>query len=543
MADVLLVQPPIRDYYLTRKRTLPYGLVCLAATLREAGFAVELLDGLATGKTRTIDPPPEMGYLNQFYGRPDLSPFGLFYHYHHYGYGFETIGRAAKASGAFLVGIASLFSPYYQEVLMTAKSVKEHHPSCKIVLGGHHPTCLPQEAMQSRAVDFIIRGEAEEALPLLARALRSKDIAAINAIPGIVYRNAQDRLHIGEPAIANDLDKNPLPATDLIKANFYRRNKKASITITASRGCPMSCSYCCVGCAPHLSFRKRRVASIVAEIASQNREERLGMIDFEDENLSFDRKWFLSLLTAVAACTAHDKPELRAMNGLLPSSLDAEIVAAMQAAGFRTLNLSLGTASRDQLRRFRRPDMRRAFDHGLGLAEQYGLKAVAYIIAAAPFQTPQDSVADLIYLAARRVLAGVSIFYPAPGSADFDLCQQLGLLPNHPSLWRSSVLPLVHTTNRLEAVTILRLGRVLNFMKYLIDNSTSLPSAAIPPKQLSVDVPRDEIGRLLLAGFLKDGHIRGVTPRGEVYRHNISKTLTRLFLDGLAGVTLRGSLK
>ena len=38
MVDVLLIQPPIHDFYLTAKRTIPYGLACIAAGLIETGF-------------------------------------------------------------------------------------------------------------------------------------------------------------------------------------------------------------------------------------------------------------------------------------------------------------------------------------------------------------------------------------------------------------------------------------------------------------------------------------------------------------------------
>ncbi len=40
MPDVLLVQPPIRDFYLTAKRTIPYGLASIAAAVAARGFSV-----------------------------------------------------------------------------------------------------------------------------------------------------------------------------------------------------------------------------------------------------------------------------------------------------------------------------------------------------------------------------------------------------------------------------------------------------------------------------------------------------------------------
>ncbi|MEJ2478365.1 MAG: hypothetical protein P8Y40_12885 [Desulfobacterales bacterium] len=124
MPDILLVQPPIRDFYLTAKRTLPYGLACIAAGLEKAGFSVEILDALATSRSRDIALPENMKYLKEFYGCADRSPFALFHRYRHYGFSFEHLAREAAQSGAFLVGISSLFTAYSGEALETAQRIK-----------------------------------------------------------------------------------------------------------------------------------------------------------------------------------------------------------------------------------------------------------------------------------------------------------------------------------------------------------------------------------------------------------------------------------
>jgi len=411
-SDILLIQPPIRDFYLTAKRTVPYGLAGIAAGLVEAGFSVKILDALATPKSRVIDLPQEMAYLQPYYGKPDQSPFALFHHYRHFGYSFDFIAQAVAKSQPFLVGVSSLFSAYADEAVKTAQMVKTHHPDCKIVLGGHHPTALPERIMESSAVDFVMRGEGEVSMALLAKALRSG--SGYDEIPGLVYRKSDGSLHLGETAIMDDPENYPLPASQLLNQRYYRRNKKAAAVVVASRGCPLNCSYCSMGASSPFRHRRRSVESVIIEIQNAVTQYGAGFIDFEDENLSLDRKWFLQLLKEIKARFGGNQIEFRAMNGLLPSSLDEQVIAAMQAAGFRELNLSLGTTSKAQLKRFRRPDVRKEFEDALAFAEAYGLKAVAYIIIGAPFQKAEDSLADLLYLARLRVLAGSSIFYPAP---------------------------------------------------------------------------------------------------------------------------------
>jgi radical SAM superfamily enzyme YgiQ (UPF0313 family) len=539
MTDVLLIQPPIRDFYLTAKRTIPYGLASIAAALIARGFTVDILDALATSKSRPAALPSELADLQEFYGRPDVSPFALFTRFRHFGSSFVHIGRKARESGAWLVGISALFTAYAGEALATAAAVKAQHPSSTVVLGGHHPTVLPEHALASPAVDYVLRGEGEVSLPLLAEALREG--RPLGGIPGIGLKRPGGGCHLNPPAVVEFPESFPLPAFELVRRRYYRRNGRGSAVIVASRGCPLRCSYCSVGGAAWLPYRLRPVSQVLAEIETAVVRDGAGFIDFEDENLSLDRGWFLDLLQRITSRFGEGALELRAMNGLFPPTLDEEVIAAMRRAGFKTLNLSLGSTQPEQLQRFRRAEVTEAFDRALALVEQHRLAAVGYIIVGAPHQSAETSVDDLLFLAGRRVLAGVSVFYPAPGSRDFDLCRKLDLLPVSFGRMRSSALPIEHTTRRLDSVTLLRLGRVLNFMKYLIDHGLSIPEPS--PALAAARDPQDRItaGRHLLARFLADGRIRGLTPEGEMVEHGIAQELAERFLRGLSRINLRGA--
>jgi len=539
MTDVLLVQPPIRDFYLTAKRTIPYGLASIAAALAARGFAVEILDALAASKSRPAALPPGMSDLEEFYGRPDVSPFALFQSFRHFGSSFDTIGRKARESGAWLVGVSSLFTPYAEEALAAAAAIKTQHPGCTIVMGGHHPTAMPEHVLATPSVDFVLRGEGETSLPLLAEGLR--DHRPLEDIPGIAFRRTDGGLHVNPPAAMASPDCFPPPAIELLDRRYYRRNGRGSAVVVASRGCPLRCSYCSVGGAPWLPYRLRPVPQVVAEIETAVVRHGVGFIDFEDENLSLDRGWFLRLLREIRQRFGERALELRAMNGLFPPTLDETVVAAMAGAGFKALNLSLGSTHAEQLRRFHRADVRAAFDRALDLAEGHRLTAVGYIIVGAPRQSAEASVDDLLFLAERRVLAGVSVFYPAPGSPDYELCRRLDLLPGFLGRMRSSALPIEHSTRRIDSATLLRLGRILNFMKYLLDRGLPVPTPRPPDADVLAPGDRIDTGRSLLSWFLADGRIRGLTPDGAVYDHHSDRRLCERFLSGLRKITLRGT--
>jgi hypothetical protein len=551
MAQVVLVQPPIEDYYLTRKRTLPYGLMSIAASLKAAGFDTAVIDGLATRKSKPVPRPDRFAHMDDFYGRADRSLFCLFHSYRHFGYSLDHIALAVKKHQPFLVGISSLFTAYHDTAMALAAAVRHRNPDTVIVMGGHHPTVFPEQVIASPDIDYVVRGEGEHPLPLLCRALLEN--TSVEKIPGIAFHNSKPPHLSGNQVIqppywTPDLSRLPLP--EPLDEAHYRRKHQDAVMVVSSRGCPMPCSYCAVSAASsHGRFRKRSVDHVLAEIRLQADGRDIGFIDFEDENISFDRDWFLALLDGITEIFAGREPvELRAMNGLFPPSLDRDMIAAMAAAGFRTLNLSVGSMSAAQLKRFHRPDVRSAHDRALGWAKELGLSCVSYLIAAAPGQSASDSLADLLHLAVRPTLAGLSIFYPAPGSRDFDLCRNLTILPAHFSQMRSTAFPLDHTTSRVQAVTLLRLCRILNYLKHRADNGLGLPDPEPAPSahiRLDPDLDRETVSEMLVQWFLSDAGIRGVDHDGQVYAHHTDPDLCRAFVQAVearpvAGVTSSG---
>ncbi|MCD4720982.1 MAG: radical SAM protein, partial [Desulfobacula sp.] len=114
-SKVVLVQPPIEDFYLTKKRTIPYGLATIAACIQKKDFHVEILDALATNKSKTIAYPEEFSHLKVFYGKSDVTAFSLFYAFKQFGYSYEYLGKKIRDKEPFVVGVSSLFTAYYNE--------------------------------------------------------------------------------------------------------------------------------------------------------------------------------------------------------------------------------------------------------------------------------------------------------------------------------------------------------------------------------------------------------------------------------------------
>jgi radical SAM superfamily enzyme YgiQ (UPF0313 family) len=131
-----------------------------------------------------------------------------------------------------------------------------------VILGGIHPTVLPEEALLHG--DAVVIGEAE---PVMGRLL--SDFLA----------GRMERIYHA-PIPEDDLLQVPWPRREILAGKRYLTTQ----TVQASRGCPYDCSFCTV--TPYFGnrFRYRDPADILAEIRSFPRK----LVVFLDDNLLGD---------------------------------------------------------------------------------------------------------------------------------------------------------------------------------------------------------------------------------------------------------------
>lgn len=144
------------------------------------------------------------------------------------------------------------FACYIWNIDMTLHLVsllKEVRPEVTIVLGGPEVTYNSDEILQKNpAVDFIIRGEGEEAFTKLVEALGNIEENKIEEdkavqIPGVRYRLDGEPAGSLEIVEVRDLSLIPFPYEEADLTDMEHR----ILYYESSRGCPFSCSYCLSG--------------------------------------------------------------------------------------------------------------------------------------------------------------------------------------------------------------------------------------------------------------------------------------------------------
>ena len=168
-----------------------------------------------------------------------------------------TFERFVRTRRPDLVGI-SAFTGGARSALAYAEIARR--AGAVVVMGGYHPSALPDEVLASPHVDLVVRGEGEEALAELVRT------GSPEGVGGLSFRRAGAIVHNPRRPPIADLDAFPLPLREIrpprcgLSGLDYHTD-----TVYASRGCRGKCTFC----ANHLiggAWRERRLDGIVAEL-------------------------------------------------------------------------------------------------------------------------------------------------------------------------------------------------------------------------------------------------------------------------------------
>ncbi len=141
-----------------------------------------------------------------------------------------------------------------------------------VVMGGMHPTSLPDEALAH--ADAVCVGDAEGVWPRIVEDARAGRLERI-------YRSA------GRPGLGG---MKPLP-----RHLLPRRRYGTLQAVQATRGCPNRCSFCAVSAFHGGVHRRRPVAEVAAEVAAL--PERFFI--FVDDSLTADPEYARDLFAAL----------------------------------------------------------------------------------------------------------------------------------------------------------------------------------------------------------------------------------------------------
>jgi len=129
------------------------------------------------------------------------------------------------------------------------------------VVGGYHPTSVPDLMLSYTQVDMVVQGEGEST----TRELVEK--GSPEGVLGVSYKEDGRTVHNGDRPLIEDLDKLPFPARHLRQYSYKANDRKTDYDVLlTSRGCYGQCTFCCEPSMSHGHLRCRSPENVVEEV-------------------------------------------------------------------------------------------------------------------------------------------------------------------------------------------------------------------------------------------------------------------------------------
>jgi radical SAM superfamily enzyme YgiQ (UPF0313 family) len=288
-----------------------------------------------------------------------------------------------------------------------------------VVMGGAHPSFLPEEAL--RHADFVVRGEGDRALPELIRSLE-RGTPALSAIPNLSWRAASGavRHNPQAPYLAEEeLDRLPVP-------DFSRVHRWLPSTIyplSTSRGCPFACSFCSVIGMFGRTYRFKSIPAVMKELRYIRTVSKATRF-FVDDNFTAHRARSKDLLRAMIADGLTDPWSAQVRTDV---AKDTELLKLMKAAGGNTLYIGFESINPKTLAAYNKKQDLKDVENCIRAVKDHGLSLHGMFVVGAD----SDDVSVIRATAEFASRCGIDTtqivpLTPLPGTSLFDEMQAAG---------------------------------------------------------------------------------------------------------------------
>lgn len=353
---IILINPP-SPYLANDAAYPPSGLMYIAAVIEKLGHYVSIVD--LTG-------------------------------------GIEWEKKASELD-ADLFGITCV-TPNFKIVQKIAQILPESKP---VVIGGVHPTYLPEDTIKNIRCNTIIRGEGEIVIVDLIRDLENSALqCSYNG--GLV-----------------PVEAIPIPARHLVDLCKYRPGGVLTTPIYSSRGCPFDCSFC-----SKVTGRRYRVLPItrVVEEIEQVKQFGFNNILFGDDDIAIKPKRLKELMKTIINKNIKFRLNQDARD------INKEILLIAKEAGCYEISFGIESGSQKMLDFMNKHVTIEANKKAILETKENGIIAKAYFLVNFPGEDERTIEETLKFAQETRPNKWLlSSFAPLPGSDTFHNPKKYGI--------------------------------------------------------------------------------------------------------------------
>lgn len=378
---ILLISPPLHGLYHAAKVIIPpLGLLYIAGKLDADGHDVEVRD-------------------LTFYDGPETY------------------------DGYDLVGITCT-TPQYPLALEYARNA--HAAGAMTVMGGTHVTFTTQTTLRLPYMDFVIRGEGEQAASILAREIATHGRRFDRKrVPSLSWYDAVSDRVIDNPQIPDvrTVDDLPRPGRHLLNMQPYKATRlrgRPVTTMITSRGCPYNCTFCSV---PTLyqkrKWRSREAVQAVDEMQDLETQYGFHGVLLVDDLLTTNVQRIHELCAEIIERGLQLSWWCQSRADILVRNPD--LVEHMAQSGCSNVFLGLESGNEHVLKHWKKAMALDTGARAVELLREHNIRALTAFIIGMETETEEDIERTIAYaktLDAHQ--AQFSILTPYPGTADWD---------------------------------------------------------------------------------------------------------------------------
>jgi len=278
-----------------------------------------------------------------------------------------------------LVGLSAM-TWQYDTCIKVARLIKRLRPETRIVIGGYHATLMFEEiaaSEESEWIDFMVRGEGEEACRRLVNALDGRDDPG--AIASLSYK--KDGIFVHNPRGGNlDLQtlKPPIRDKRRLTWGYHMIHSKIEVVET-SRGCTRSCNFCSMKHMYGRTFRTYPISRVLEDIDDIYYRRRTRWIFIADDNMVLNPARVMELCDAIIARN-YKGLNLIVQADCLSMATNEEMVARMAAAGFRSVFLGIENGSVRNLSQAGKGDIVAHSEKAVANCHKHGMMVIGGLI-------------------------------------------------------------------------------------------------------------------------------------------------------------------
>ncbi len=340
----------------------------------------------------------------------------------------DALVADVDAFGPDLIAVSAATNQFHH-LREFAGWIRAARPGLPIICGGNHATMEPEGVIGVPAVDYICRGESEEALLEFVEALEGgRDPAGIE---NIWSKRSGDVIRNPVRPLAEDLDALPFADREVYGYEDLLAQDYHKLSLLVGRGCPYRCTYCANYGKRGLYrgkgryVRMRSVENLLAEIRDLTARYRIKKLDFNDDIFTLSRAWVEEF------CDTYPKEfSVPFDTNVHVQTLDSGLIEKLKDAGCDMIRVGVESGS-ERVRKdiLNRPMGQEKIIQVFRDADAAGLRTWSFNMVGLPGETPEDAKAT--YDLNERIWPDhmqVSVFNPYPGTELYRVCEEKGYL-------------------------------------------------------------------------------------------------------------------